>query len=196
MPTTVKKIGNVEVETGHGTFVEQTFVDAPFTSIENRAQVSNSLKPIMGNERIIINSLNRLTSEFGPNGEPAWETDKQDARIRFAGPNWVAFYDSAGQYIHCGQSLGTSFMEVTFYGTGLNLMFAKIAVGTSYTLATELDGVSIGNTIADQSTVNPLRNTNYKANGTVNVVKDLPLDWHSVKIFNESGRQIPIIGVS
>ena len=91
MPTSVKKIGPLPAFQTPGKFVEETLVNAPFTTIQNRAKVSTSLKPIMGNERIHVNSLNLLPNEFGPNGEPVYEPDSGDARVRFVDNGWTKY---------------------------------------------------------------------------------------------------------
>ena len=43
MPTTVKTIGEQVVIQGQGSYVKETLVSAPNTTIINRAKVSNSL---------------------------------------------------------------------------------------------------------------------------------------------------------
>ena len=71
--------------------IGQDLIEAPFTTIQNRAKVNQSFQPVFGNERVVVNSISKVINEFGPNGEPVWETDKADSRIRFYG-NWLGFF--------------------------------------------------------------------------------------------------------
>ena len=69
---------------------------APYTTIQNRAKVTRSLKAVAGVERITIRSVNRLADEYGPNGEYVYEADNKDARIRFVG-TWLTIEELPNQ---------------------------------------------------------------------------------------------------
>lgn len=99
--------------------IGQDLVDAPFTTIQNRAGVNQSFKPVFGNERVMVNSISKVITESGPNGEEIWETDKKDSRIRFIGA-WLTVFDTHGMRITSSADEGK--IEVTFYGTYLNLL--------------------------------------------------------------------------
>jgi hypothetical protein len=179
MPTSVKKIGPLPAFQTPGKSVEETLINAPNTTIINRAKVSNSLKPIMGNERIHVNSLNLLPNEFGPNGEPVYEPDNGDARIRFAGSGWSAIFSSYGTRSKTVVSTD-SFVEITFYGTGLNILIVHDNLDRSMNYS--LDGVSKGNTGYLAAGSGVITNRNYSSNQVHNIEKELSLDWHTIKI--------------
>ena len=79
---------------GFEDFVIPSYETAPFTTIQNRAQVTRSLKAIAGVERVHVKGLNRLQNEFGPNGEQVFEADNKDARVRFVGSGWYGLSDT------------------------------------------------------------------------------------------------------
>jgi len=174
MPTTVKTIGNVEVSTGEGSFIEKSFVDAPFTNIQNRAQVSNTLKATMGVERVHTNSLELKTKEFGPNGEPVYGPDNGDDRIRFYG-DWLTIFDTNGT-VPNSNALG-DIVEVTFYGTGLNMLSTP---GIGSDIKASIDSGPFVLVKSDINNVLAFRN--YKPNVVIPVAKGLPLSWHTVAI--------------
>jgi len=128
----------VKSNSGFLPFIQKEKVTSPYTTIQNRAKVDSSLKAIFGNERIHVNSLNLLTKEFGPNGEAVYEPDNGDSRIRFFGDVQVAFTTDA-QYIQLKSGTSIKGIEVTFYGTGLNILQWKNG-GANRNLTLTVDG--------------------------------------------------------
>lgn len=80
---------------GFEDFAIPVLEDAPFTTIQNRAKVTRSLKAIAGVERVHCRGINLLEKEFGPNVERVFEPENKDARIRFVG-GWSSVATSAG----------------------------------------------------------------------------------------------------
>ena len=176
---------------GFNSFVKEEFVAAPHTEIQNRAQVSNTLKASMGIERIIFNNLDQLKNEVGPQNQIVYEVSNKDSRIRFAG-GWQSLATSSGNLIanNNGDFLNPEqFIEVTFYGTALNLMFSGPDVITDdINVDITIDGSSVGiSNIGDLSNV--LRGRNYRTNMVVNIVSGLALGWHTVKLAGAAGSQ-------
>lgn len=169
---------------GYLPFIQKEKVTSPFTDIQNRAKVDASLKTVFGNERIHVNSLNKLNNEFGPNGEVVYEPDNGDSRIRFVG-NWETVFTTFGQYISTGSTSGgdtSSYLEVTFYGTGLNVLFTG---NQDRDFLINVDGVSYPNLTFNNSDI--LGGRNYKSNSIYNAVSGLSLGWHTVKVNNAGG---------
>ena len=178
----VNKIGLSDVyESGFDSFAIPVLETAPSTIIQNRAKVSRSLKAIAGVERIMCRGLLRLANEFGPNGEQVFEADNKDARIRFIGGLWNSFSSTAGA---APVSANTGdILEITFYGTGLNLL--SRAAGTLDFRPT-IDGGSEGANIftgsGGYSAI--LDGRNYGPNVPTSVTSGLALGWHTVRLRN------------
>jgi hypothetical protein len=164
---------------GFEDFVIPSYEDAPFTTIQNRAKVTRSLKAIAGIERVMVKSINRLEKEFGPNGEQVFEADNKDSRIRFVG-NWSVDSASNGSYpLTPSTSDVSGFVEITFYGTGLN-MLARVTGGATNFVANIDGGSDTANFMPNMSAV--LTGRNYSVNIPLNVASGLTLGWHTVRI--------------
>lgn len=171
-----------------GTPVAGTF----YSSILNRASIvdlSQDLKPRIGPERLNTQLVNVVLNEFGPNGElvqvPVNDLFNQ---IRFVG-NWSNQVGTYGNYIQAGSS--TDFIEVTFYGTGLNILNINSAGGKSALIST--DGGS------DSANVYPagadvIGSRGYNPNVIVPAINGLTLGVHTVKIKNNTANNIQISG--
>jgi hypothetical protein len=171
-------------------FVIPTSVVAPFTTIQNRAQVSNSLKAIAGVERIMLKSITQLQNEFGPNGERVYESAEKDPRVRFVG-NQVNYSNVNGPFVSFSLN---EYFEVTFYGTGLNVaLFQSSAV--TLTFSVHADNVLV-NTITQGSTSSGiLQSRNYAPLVFVNACSGLSLDWHTVRITYATQSSPVLMGV-
>jgi hypothetical protein len=160
----------------HGQAVILPKVDAPNTTVVGRAQVtdfSKDLRPRMGIERIQVQSIQKLEGEVGPNGEPVYgAVNDIHNRIRFIG-NWSNINDGNGQRPQNGDTL-----EITFYGTGLNILSYMGGSDRGYTI--EVDGVGAGSVVITGSAV--LGGRNYSQNSVVNIVNGLTLGLHTVKL--------------
>jgi hypothetical protein len=165
-------------------FIIPSYEVAPFTTITNRALVTRSLKAIAGVERIMTKSVNLLQNEFGSNGQTVFELDTKDSRVRFVG-DWRSTSTTNGSKILSSTTFNiTDFVEVTFYGTGLNML--TLYDGTVQNTMYSVDGG------ADVSNIHPATNSailsarNYNPNQVVSVVSGLTLGWHTVKLRNNS----------
>jgi len=139
--------------------------------------ISNDLRASLGVERIATQSIMQLQNEFGSNGEPVFAAVNDDrGLIRFVGSMTIAS-GSYGQFINF---IGSSdYLEVTFYGTGLNLLHTSVSGGRSYTPT--IDG-SVGS-VVNLSGSSILENRGYSPNIVVSVVTTgLSLGMHTVKI--------------
>lgn len=165
--------------------VGQDLIDAPFTTIQNRAKVNRSFAPIFGNTRIMVNSISKVINESGPNGEEVWETDKKDSRIRFIG-EWSTDFNVHGMRIGSDADKGS--VEISFYGTYLNLI--SFFDGGSRDFRSTVDGGSESSNFAPTSASAILTGRNTKSNMIVNVVKDLTEGWHTVRIRHTSSNTL------
>jgi hypothetical protein len=163
--------------------VGEANIVAPFSTIQNRAKVEANCKVVGPVERIRVNSLKEVPNEFGPNGEKVYTSDKEDSRVRFVG-SWVTPYDSNGTRPFANVT-DDSFIEVSFYGTGLNLL--GIIEAPWDNLVMQVDGVPTSFTNASVATVsNVLNNRNYSQNAIFNAISGLTEAWHTVKILKNN----------
>jgi hypothetical protein len=173
---------------GFDDFIIPSHETAPNTTIQNRAKVTRSLKAVAGVERVHVKGINRLQNEFGPNGEQVWEADNKDSRIRFVG-GITSPSETNGSYISLNST--SDFVEVTFYGTGLNMM--SIVDSSSRTVVVSVDGGAEGSNLIGTGS-NILNNRNYGANQLYQMVSGLTLGWHTVKIRRTSANVVFVYG--
>jgi len=153
------------------------------STITNRSSMPDlrlDLKPRMGIERIPIQNVYQIQNEFGPNGETVYGTVNDiHNQIRLIGniSNNVSANGPAA-VINLSDSV-----EITFYGTGLNIALIQAAAGQTYTFTVTDNGGATLNTITQGTTnSNILQNRNYATNVFVNAVSGLTLGVHTVKI--------------
>ena len=165
--------------------VDNDFIAAPHTTIKNEQgdarqipNLSNNLKASMGVERVVFNSIKKLDKEFGTGGESVFELSKKDARIRFVGEWITSVASSHSAHIQASDS-GTDYIEVTFYGTGLNLL--QMFNANSRDIRASIDGGAEGaNIYGNYSSITSGRN--YRTNQALPIVDGLSLGVHTVKI--------------
>jgi len=167
----------------HGNKVKADFIAAPFTQIKGEdgqprriPDLANNLKASVGVERVPITSIRANQKEFGPSGQEAFEIQNKDSRIRFVGDCFNAGVGE-GSFV---QFEPESFVEVTFYGTGLNILPNLISVNRD--IRASVDGGAEGSNILPSGVSNVLINRNYSKNQIVNVVSGLSLGIHTVKL--------------
>ena len=169
-----------------GFFDESSRINVPYTSIINRSTIpdlANDLKPRMGIDRIPIQNLVQLQNEFGSLGEPVFSVSNDTKNlIRFVG-QWVNTNDSNGiSAVIPSTAPSTDYAEVTFFGTGFNLISLWIS---SISLSVSIDGASP--ITISSSTANPVLSTrNYEVNQVVSVASGLSLGIHTIKIAKSS----------
>jgi hypothetical protein len=183
---------NQEISLMSNSFIVPKYISAPYTTIQNRAQVldsSNMLQAVMGVERIPFRGINLLSKEFGSAGEQVWELDSKDSRIRFVG-TWSTLNNSQGNHIQNTNS--GDYLEVVFYGTGLNLLLFANNNSSGNTISID-NGVAFSLGITGAFQITPLTGRNYNQNIIYPAVSGLTLGFHTVKIFGVTS--IDIYGV-
>jgi hypothetical protein len=164
-------------------YIKAPLVAAPFTSITDLSGVarklpdpSQTLKPALGIERVMFRSVVLKQDETTALGQPVFEADSKDSRVRFVG-NFVNVGAASGSYPQ-GQSIN-DFVEITFYGTGLNVL--TILGGTTTDYRVSIDGGAEGtNVYPGGSSVLDARN--YSSNSILNIASGLALGNHTVRI--------------
>jgi len=145
-----------------------------------------------GVDRIISHKIQEIENESGPSGQRVFKSlnDYRDL-IRFVG-NWINVTGDFGTRAFAGNNT-TDFIEVVFYGTGLNLL--NRLGGGGYDIRVTVDGGSeSGNiTAATYSTV--LNTRNYNTNQILTVVSGLSLGLHTIKIRQNSGNSLDVYGI-
>lgn len=154
-------------------------IACPYTTVVKRAQCtdfSNDLFPRFGIDRVETQAIQEVQGEQGPNGERVFKpiNDQHDA-VRFVGA-WINSVGTQGPNIYSGVS--GSYVEITFYGTGLNLLVFQDASNRDFSVS--VDG-GASSTIANTgSDIIQLRG--YSANAVVGVASGLTLGVHTVKL--------------
>lgn len=157
-------------------------VDAPYTTVVKRAQCtdfSQDLMPRFGVERIQVQDIQEVQGETGPNGERVFKpiNDQYDA-VRLVGA-WGSSNNANGSHVQHGAA-GTDYIEITFYGTGLNILAANFD-GSRDARAT-VDGGAEGANFMPAGVAVGLQGRNYPINSPINAVSGLTLGLHTVKI--------------
>ena len=160
-------------------------IACPSTTVVKRAQItdfSNDLLPRFGIDRVMTQSIQEVQGEVGPAGERVFKpiNDVHDA-VRFVG-NWAINNDAIGSYLQYPSADTTSYQEITFYGTGLNLLVGLNSTANR-SVNVVIDGGS-GNSVAFAGTTGStvLNSRNYAVNMVFNVASNLTLGLHTVKI--------------
>jgi hypothetical protein len=172
-------------------FLNRETIAVPYTTIVNREYVtdfSRDLSPRLGVERFHFLDLVEIKGEYGPNGERVFKQsyDKQNA-VRAVGN--FSFVNNANGTHWQSNSTVTDFVEIVFYGTGLNILAAN-SDGTRDARAT-VDGASEGSNFMPTASISTLiQGRNYPKNEVINVVNGLTLGLHTVKIRNQSWLRI------
>jgi hypothetical protein len=155
-----------------------------YSSIVGRGKMvdlSNDLLPRMGVERIMVQQVIKVDGEIGPNGEVVYKpaNDKFD-QIRFVGP-WASDNAANGQRIYDNGNAAGQYIEVTFYGTGLNLLtyFNGTAPGT---VQATIDGTLVNSNVFSITGSGILTSRNYSQNTVIAVASGLTLGVHTAQI--------------
>ena len=113
-----------------------------YSAINNRQSVtdfSQDLKPRLGVERFHTASLKNIQNETGPNGEVVLGVENDPFnQVRVVGWGWVG-NDPASYGTELFTNVVGDFIEITFYGTGFNLLtYAHSAISQ---VSASVDGV-------------------------------------------------------
>jgi hypothetical protein len=165
-----------------------------YSSITGRASMPDlrqDLKPRMGVERIMTQSIMQLQNESGPAGEPVWSALNNTLnQIRFVG-NWSAGNSVDGVFPFT-QTNTTDYAEITFYGTGLNLLTYIDSLSRAFNYSVDGGSNSAGAYPASGSNV--LNARNYGKNSVLNIVSGLSLGVHTIKITSNSANTFVLFG--
>ena len=164
-------------EEGFQAFVSgATLVSAPNTVIQNRAQINLDLQPAFGVERVMCKSFDLIPNEFGPNGENIYEIDNKDPRVRLGGSDIVQTSSNSGTrpLLYPG-----NFIEVTFFGTGLNIVCTTDA--SSRDIRASVDGGTLSSNLFVQGSA-VLNSRNTGPNQVLKIASGLSLDVHTIRM--------------
>ena len=165
-----------------------------YSSIQNRASITDitqDLKVRFGLERIPFQNLYQINSEAGPSGEAVWGlTNDNLGLVRFVGGGWRSDIENSGQATASFSQ--NDYLEVTFYGTGLNLLTANDVASRDYRVSVD-GGISGANIYPGVSTV--ITDLNYNSNIVVQAISGLALGVHTVRVLNNSANTMWLSGV-
>ena len=167
-------------------FVDQSAtISVPSTAIVGRAKIpdlANDLRCSMGLERIQVQQIVELQNEFGPNGERVYGALNDDrGLIRYVG-SWINNNDTAGARATTTDT--ASYVEITFYGTGLSLLVA--ANSTRDHRATVDGGTEGANFMTASGGSAVITGRGYSSFQIFPVASGLTLGIHTVKVRNAS----------
>jgi hypothetical protein len=182
---TATQLSNIQslLQTGSQAFVDQTgSIAAPGTTITNRAlitDINNDLKARFGCDRIAINAITQIQNESGPNGERVFAA-VNDTRglIRFVGI-WSILSDTIGTRPY--SSSPNDYVEITFFGKGLNLLTSVDSLANRDARVSVNSGAETSN-IFPTSAANILAGRGYAPNQRIKIASGLPLQVHTIKI--------------
>jgi len=164
-----------------GSFVDLPKIAAPFTTIVNRAMVTDFSKDLsaqIGVDIVSLQVIEEVMNETGPLGERVYKlTGDIHDRVRFVG-NWSSGQTEDGHQV--GQGAGsTDFMEVTFYGTGLNIRATR---GGARDIRATVNGGSESGNLFPAALSSIMGGRNYAANSIFAVASGLTPGLQTVRI--------------
>lgn len=159
-----------------------------YSSIVGRASMpdlSQDLKVRFGIERIPVQTIYQLQNEFGPNGEPVWAVpNDQFGQIRFVG-NWSNAQGVQGNITQATAT--TDFVEITFYGTGLNYLTYVDSGNREFSVSVDGGAPTTNTTYPSSGGNGVIQGRNYASNTVLNLVSGLTLGIHTVKMISATG---------
>lgn len=164
----------------------QAYIDSldtiavPNTTIVNRSRIpnlANDLRTGMGLERVQFMGLTEIMTEVGPNGERVWGVIGDDRGVVRAVGQWTLV--NALQGPNLMPTTTTDVIEITFYGTGLNVLCDLWAAVVDHKISVD-GGAETTFTVGTQSNVTI--NRGYSNNKPVAAVSGLTLGIHTAKI--------------
>jgi hypothetical protein len=177
-----QQITNVQKQLGtYSATVEVNTIVVPSTSIQNRAKIpdlANDLKVHFGTDRFSVSGLKYLPSENGTGGRRVFKPDTDDLDlVRFAG-SWTTGVPERGFGVRSNTQ--NDYLEITFYGTGLNLLTASGAGALD--IRCSIDGGAEGANVYLTNSA-PLHVDSFtQTNNVINITKGLALGIHTAKI--------------
>lgn len=162
-----------------GAPVNGTFYSA-ITQRSSMVDLTQDLKPRMGIDRMEFGQPVLIQGEYGASGEFVWSVlNDTFNQVRLVG-NWSSAIIATGTNgVALRASTTTDYIEVTFYGTGLNLLvdYTNFLFSSSYAV----DGGS-NVTITGSAGAPFLHTRNYSVNQVLPIVSNLTLGVHTVRV--------------
>lgn len=182
MAKTPKKVSDLYLREQNKDYLKPEYVAAPFTQVQNRelmVDLSQDLSVLFGTSRTAIQQIYKSESESGPNGEAVYKVvNDRFNQVRFWG-SWKNFNDTNGVRIENAAAADSSCVEISFYGTGLNILVLTDSAGRD--LRASIDGGAEGANIIP-STSSITNGRSYPANTVVSVASGLSEGLHTVKL--------------
>jgi hypothetical protein len=166
-----------------GTIVDLNKIAAPYTTIVGRANIpdlANDCSVRMGIERIMTQAIYEIQNEFGPNGERVFGVVNDDkGLVRFVG-NWIN-EQSTTVTAPLQSFSGNDYIEITYYGTGLNVFILAGNQDASFSYSVNGGSTNAVTLSASGSGILNQRYTN--PNVVFPIVSSQTLGLYTVKIF-------------
>lgn len=179
---TLTALGQIQADT-QDAYLSAPMIAAPNTQITDLSgnartihDPSKTLRPLIGFERVLTQSIQLSPMERVSTGDPVWRLDNGDERFRFVG-NWSTLSSNLGSMINANPN---DYLEITFYGTGLNILTLIDATARDHRAA--VDGGANGANFYPSGGSPVLINRQYNPNQVLKVVSGLALGTHTVKI--------------
>lgn len=173
----VTKLTPVNGAPGAGQYRSEIVNREPISDVENTLGVSLGIERIMPEGGPV-----EINDEFGQTGRKVFKLASGDPRIRFVG-EWNSLNDTNGSVIRLING-GDGFIEVVFYGTGLN--FLTMINGSARDIRATIDGSGPGSNLYTIASAVQL-GANTETNQIMKVVSGLSLGFHTVKLENFAG---------
>lgn len=153
------------------------------SSVIGRASIpdlANDFRASLGIERIPMQQAVLLQNEFGPQGQPVYAA-LNDTRglIRYVG-GWTNRSDTRGTQVSA--ELDGDYLEVVFYGTGLNLLAITDGATASASVTVAIDGGAAGANILPASMSSVIDDRTCVVNRPIVATPPLALGLHTAKI--------------
>lgn len=164
-----------------------------YSSIQNRAPIvdlTQDLKARMGIDRMMVQQISPVPEELGPNNEPVLRAVNDSlGLIRFVGSAWSSNIGIFGPR-QVTNAIG-DYVEVTFYGTGLNVLADYNVAGIDWRVSVDggVEGANIAFTMS-----NVLNGRNYASNHVSNICSGLPLGVHTARLRLAAGSFMVLYG--
>jgi hypothetical protein len=174
-----------------------------YSTISNRAPIidkNQDLKVRFGIDRTQLTSLFLIPSERAPSGLPVWGIPGDtDGNIRLVGTAWQSTEFAQAGFSNANTIYSSTigdYMEVTFFGTHLNLLVAYNSNSFNYDMRASVDGGAEGSNIFTANASASLNFRGYPANQVIPVASGLSSGVHTAKIrVNANNANISITGV-
>lgn len=187
MAQTPKKVSDLYIKEQNNDYLKSEYIAAPHTTIVNRApmiDLSQDLGVRFGVNRIQTQDIYQIENEVGANGEPVYgAVNDKFNQVRFVG-RWTSFNEISGPRAQMVGPDITSYVEITFYGTGINLLTILNTSIENHVYS--VDGGAESGNIVPSAYSNITNGRNYSQNQILPVVSGLTLGLHTVKIRNNT----------